>query len=101
MTIKVIGQEPRPGQARVSCPHCKKIMMADLTQYTIDMSKPLRSQCPYCMGEVFTALIVLSHKSLPQLGSTIAHVIQAVEEQVNPLRPDPSGTVLEGEGHKH
>lgn len=93
--------DPRlePGQARVGCPWCKKVIIADMSVYTLDMSTPLRSKCPMCNGDIYTALVILSHKTLPQLGKTIEHVIQAVEEQANPLVPDKSGTILEGDGH--
>ena len=98
--IELLG-DPRtaPGQARVSCPWCRKMMVADLSTYTIDMSTPIRSRCPYCSGEIYTALIILSHKNIPQLGKLLSHVIEAVETQADPLKPDASGIVLEGDKH--
>lgn len=100
--IEIVG-EPRPekGQAKVCCPWCKKIMMADLSLYTIDMSKPIHSNCPYCGGSIYTAMIIISHKTIPQLGRTLSIVIQAVEEEANPLNPDSSQTMLVGDEHKH
>lgn len=102
MAIELIGEnKPEPGKARVVCTHCKREMLADLKIYTIDMSKPMRSRCPYCGGELFTALIILTHKSLPELGKVLTYVIQAVEEQVNPDAPDASKTILIGDERKH
>ena len=98
--IELVGDpRPQPGQARVSCPWCKKIMMADLSVYTIDMTKPLKSRCPYCDGTIYTALVILSHKTLPKLSKLLLHIIDAVETQANPSRPDASGIVLEGDKH--
>ena len=97
--IEVGEPKAQPGKAQVCCPWCKKIMMADLSIYTIDMSKPLRSRCPYCSGTIYTALIILSHKTIPQLGKTLSVVIQALEEEVNPLKPDSSQTVIVGDKH--
>jgi DNA-directed RNA polymerase subunit RPC12/RpoP len=100
--IKIIGEQGHePGKARVICPWCKREMMADLAQYVIDMSKPARSKCPYCSGEIFTVMIIVSHKTLHQLGQSLHYIIQAVEEQVDPNNPDASKTILVGDGRKH
>ena len=101
MPIEIINQGKEPGKARVMCPWCKQEMLADLSQYVIDMSKPVKSNCPYCGGEIYSAMFIISHKTLPQLGQTLTYVIQSVEEQVNPDRPDVSKTILVGDERKH
>lgn len=81
--IELIGNKNQgePGKARVICTHCNKEMQADLSQYMVDMTKPVKSRCPYCNGELFTVMVILTHKSLQQLSLTLQHIINAVESQ--------------------
>ena len=82
---------------RVVCPHCKEHMMADITQYANFADKPVKSNCPYCNGEVWSCCVIIAHKDLRQLGATLNIMIQAVEGSVNLLNPDSSKTLLIGD----
>lgn len=98
MTIEIIGEEAdkRP---RVICPWCKTQMMANLDYYKFDMTKPVKSNCPHCGGEIYSCLILLAHKGLRELGTVMNTIVTAVEEFPDPLSPDSSKTLLMGDNN--
>lgn len=98
--VTKITRDADEGKPRVICPNCKEQLLADITQYAQDATKPVLSQCPYCRGEIWSCCVIIAHKDLKQLGATITTIIQAVEESADPLRPDSSGILLQGDKDK-
>ena len=67
-------------QPQSKCPHCKKPLLLNLDHWKQDMSKIVRSKCPLCGGEIFTALLVLAHGNPEGLANTIMNMAAVVDK---------------------
>jgi formate dehydrogenase maturation protein FdhE len=62
------------------CPHCKDVLYLDLNIFERDVSKIVQSNCPKCNGQIFTALLILTHPQIQGLAHTIASIVEQIDE---------------------
>jgi hypothetical protein len=74
MGIEVVSD--RPEVPRVKCPGCKRLMEMDIAPFQHHgITKPLRSNCPFCGMELFCALLILVDTKLDHLYLNIASIV--------------------------
>jgi hypothetical protein len=61
------------------CPHCKDVLYLDLSLFERDVSKIVQSNCPKCNGQIFTALLILTHPQIQGLAHTIANIVEQID----------------------
>lgn len=75
--IEVLENKTAP---QTKCPHCTKVMFLDLRIFERDVSKIVKSKCPFCGGEIFTGLLILVHPQLRGLAQTIANIVELIDK---------------------
>jgi hypothetical protein len=73
MAIQVVNNDKRP---RSICPHCKKVMMVDLRPFQEDITKIIESKCPFCLGKIYSGLLIVSNTDLHRLAQHILQIVQ-------------------------
>ncbi len=87
MGIEVISD--RPEVPKVKCPQCKRLMEMDIGPFQhYGITKPIRSNCPFCGKELLCALLILVDTNLKHLYQNIATIVSIT---------NPENTHLMGE----
>ena len=74
MAIEIVSD--RPEVPKVKCPKCKRLMEMDIKPFQHHgITKPIRSNCPFCGMELFCALIIMVNTNLEYLYKNIADVV--------------------------
>jgi len=91
MGIEIISD--RPEVPKVKCPKCKRVMEMDIAPFKHQgITKPIRSNCPFCGKELFCALIILVDTDLQHLYKGIANIVSISNPETTHLM-GKSGTV--------
>lgn len=72
----ILGEDKRP---KIKCPKCQGVIIMDIKLFMDDVTKPIRSNCPKCHAEIYTALLILSHDDLRGLYQCIQTCIEALK----------------------
>jgi len=69
------------GPPRIICSRCKKEIVMDITIFKDDVTKIIQDKCPYCRGEIFTGMLILSHPDLKGLMQSFQVMITALNTE--------------------
>jgi len=73
--IQIMREEDKP---KVVCPHCNATMEVAPELFKGRISEILKSNCPYCNGEIFVAVLMLCHPSLEGVSQSVLQVMETL-----------------------
>lgn len=74
-----LGQDYNRAPANL-CPYCKKPLHLILDAFKPEITKIVRSNCPYCGGEIYAAIMIITDRTQHAL----INDIQAILDMFNP-----------------
>ena len=71
------------------CPHCKKALHMTVEAWLKTSSEVIRSNCPYCNGEVYAAMMIITDVSLKALMQNVIAVTELFRPENRHLINNP------------